>query len=213
MLGFDKFPLAHPGATYVACGLLLTLVAIALNVWLLAVPLLAATLFIGFFFRDPARTPPLDDGVVLSPADGRVVAQHEVQCPVLDGRAQLVSIFMSIFDVHVNRMPISGEVLWVAHRPGRFGHAGKELARSRNERMEILVRDHEHRLVLFHQVAGMVARRIDCRLSVGQKLEKSQRFGMIRFGSRLDVYLPLSAKVLVKPGQKVSAGASIIAEL
>ncbi len=210
----DKFPLARGGWPYLAVTLLLAWVASALGVWLLAVPLWLAWALMLWFFRDPARVSQAGAAAVISPADGQVVALDQVDCPELPGgRALLISIFMNIFDVHVNRLPVGGRVLAVSHRPGGFVPADRPQARLGNERLELLLERADGQRVLVVQVAGLVARRIECRLAAGDSGQRGQRYGMIRFGSRLDVYLPPTAKVALVLGQRTRAGETVLAEL
>ncbi len=210
----DKFPIAAPGPPYLAgYGLLIT-VALALEVWWLALPLILIWLFMAWFFRDPARRTRVPEEAVLSPADGKVVVVEEVDEPRLPGgRALLVSVFMNVFDVHVNRAPVAGRVLAVELKEGGFVPADRQEAMHSNHRVEVLLEDRQGRRILVTQVAGLVARRIHCHLAPGDTVKKGQRYGMIRFGSRLDVYLPPSARVCVGLGQRVKAGLSILAEL
>ena len=214
MHNFDKFPIAASGWPYLAGFGGLAGVAFALGVTWLAWPLALITAWMAWFFRDPARFAPAGPAAVICPADGRVVAVEEVDRPDLPGgRAAMISIFMNIFDVHVNRAPIDGRVVRLAHLPGGYQPADRPGARVDNERQEILIQGEDGRLVLVAQVAGLVARRIECRLAPGELVHRGQRFGMIRFGSRLDVYLPPETRVRVLPGQKVKAGLSLLAEL
>lgn len=214
MPNFDKFPIAASGWPYLLSFAGLAWVAFALRVGWLAWPLAVITAWMVWFFRDPARFAPAGPAAVISPADGRVVAVEEVDRPDLPGgRAAMVSIFMNIFDVHVNRAPISGRVVRLAHLPGGYLPADRPGARVDNERQEVLIQGEDGRLALVAQVAGLVARRIECRLAPGEWVHRGQRFGMIRFGSRLDVYLPPESRVRVLPGQKVKAGLSLLAEL
>jgi len=210
----DKFPLAAPGVPYLAGYGLLIAVALALGVWWLALPLILIWLFMAWFFRDPARQAQVPEEAVLSPADGKVVVIQEVDQPRLPGgRALLISVFMNVFDVHVNRAPISGRVLAVEMKQGGFVPADRFEATHSNHRVEVLLEDEQGRRILVTQVAGLVARRIHCHLAPGDTVKKGQRYGMIRFGSRLDVYLPPSARVSVSLGQRVKAGLSTLAEL
>ena len=156
----DKFPLAASGWRYLLVGTFLALVAEALNVCWLAWPLWIFVAFTGFFFRDPARTHQAMEGEFISPADGKVVAIEEVLHPGLPGeRALLISIFMNIFDVHVNRLPVSGEVVSVRHMPGGFMPANRPGARERNERVEVVLETPTGARMAVAQVAGLVARR------------------------------------------------------
>lgn len=211
---FDKFPLASPGWPYLSGAAFLACTATALDVWWMAAPLWLALGFIAYFFRDPARRSRAADNEIISPADGKVVAVREVDEPRLPGgRARLVSVFMNVFDVHVNRAPIGGKVVGLDYIRGRFVPADRAEASRGNERLEMLLEDPAGRLLLVTQVAGLVARRIECRLSPGDVVSKGERYGMIRFGSRLDVYLPLEARARVAPGQRVKAGVSVIGEM
>jgi phosphatidylserine decarboxylase len=210
----DKFPLAASGWPYLLGYLFLALVATALCVWWMAIPLWLISCFIAFFFRDPAREAFAPAGSVLSPADGRVVVVEEVDAPELPGgRALMVSVFMSVFNVHVNRAPISAEVLSVEYKTGAFVNAAHRDASHSNERVEVLFQDPAGKVIKVVQVAGLVARKIECGLIPGEKVQQGRRFGMIRFGSRLDVYLPIGSNVMVSRGQRVKAGISVLGEL
>jgi phosphatidylserine decarboxylase len=171
--------------------------------------------FAGFctvFFRDPERRVPSGPGLVVSPADGRVLhagpASPLHEAP--EGLTQTVSIFMGLLDVHVNRAPASGRIESVSHRPGRFLAAWREEASRGNERNDVLMAGGEGRIA-FRQVAGLVARRIVFRRSPGESVDRGERVGMIRFGSRVDVFLPPGWSVRVAPGQRVRAGETVLA--
>ena len=210
----DKFPLAASGWPYVLGYLFLAIVASALGVWWMAAPLWLLSCFIAFFFRDPARNAFAPAGSVLSPADGRVVVVEEVDAPDMPGgRAQLISVFMSVFNVHVNRVPISGKVQSVEYKTGAFVNAAQRDASHSNERVEIVLEDKAGNAIKVVQVAGLVARRIECRLIPGEEVQQGHRFGMIRFGSRLDIYFPTGSNILVSRGQRVKAGVSVLGEL
>lgn len=204
---FDKFPLAAPGWPYVLGGLALTIYALALDFLLAAFILGCCTVFIISFFRDPARISSLPPEAVLAPADGRVVVLEVVDCPDLpEGRAQLVSIFMNLFNVHVNRLPVSGQIIKVERFPGRFRPADEPQARLDNERLSVAITTNAGKTLLFTQVAGLVARRIHCRLLAGDHVQRGERYGMIRFGSRVDLYLPLDCKISLQIGDVTKAG-------
>jgi len=173
------------------------------------VPLVLAVGFSLYFFRDPERTPPTDERVVLSPADGRIVAIAADRA--LDAPATRVSIFMSPLDVHVNRNPVSGVVEQVRHTPGRFRAAFADKASLDNERNAVVVHGGGRRYVLV-QIAGALARRIVCHVAPGDRVQRGARFGMIMFGSRVDLYLPPGVEPVVRKGDRVRAGASVIAE-
>ncbi len=207
----DKFPLRASAWLYLGWTLALALVASALGHWYLYLPLWLAAAFVAFFFRDPARICHLGPEAILSPADGRVVHRGEASHPWLEpGRCQLVSIFMGLADVHVNRLPAAGTIEAVVQRPGGFKAAFRPEAGQVNERLEVLLRTAGGWQMVVCQVAGVVARRIECDLVPGQEVQRGRRYGMIRFGSRLDVYLPLQVKITVDPGQRVKAGLSPI---
>lgn len=169
------------------------------------------------FFRHPPRVPPTRPGVVVSPADGLVCLIQDAVPPaelgLPDTPLPRVSIFLSVLDAHVQRAPIGGEVVAVAHRPGRFHSAELEAASEDNERNSVVIRTPEGVQVIAVQIAGLVARRIVCDARVGDKLALGQTYGLIRFGSRLDTYLPAGSKLLVSRGQRALAGETVLAEL
>ena len=166
-----------------------------------------------YSFRDPERIVPEGEDIVLSPADGRVVRVGEVSSfPYFKGRAKIVSVYLSPWDVHVNRVPVSGEVVFVDYRPGRFYPAFNRKASERNECTVVGIAGTMGR-VYVKQIAGMVARRIVCRLRVGDRVHKGERFGMITFGSRVEVFLPRYVTLRVSVGERVKGGESIIGEV
>jgi phosphatidylserine decarboxylase len=174
---------------------------------------LALAVLVLLFFRDPERSCDCAPGQFLSPADGRIVAVDRVAVPEYFEREVLrISVFMNIFDVHVNRIPFDAKVVSVRHLPGRFLFADKEGAGVQNERVEVLLQDGAGRRALLVQVAGFVARRIVCRLAPGDEVRRGERFGLICFGSRVDLYLPEGYAARVLPGDRVSAGASVLGE-
>jgi phosphatidylserine decarboxylase len=182
--------------------------------------LLPVTLWVVAFFRDPERRPPPGAGLILSPADGKLLAPARAVPPVELGLGPAerlrLSIFMNVFNVHVNRAPCDGTVTRLAYRPGKFFNASFDKASEQNERMSVRLAVKgpggvEQDLV-FVQIAGLIARRISCELKEGQSVCRGDRFGIIRFGSRLDVYLPDGAQVLAKEGQNVRAGESALAQ-
>ena len=191
-----------------------TLVADLLGLWWVGLFFLLLTLAVASFFRDPERAVPQGDDVVVSPADGRVVAiDGAAHAETLPGETfQRVAIFMSPANVHVNRVPVAGQVLSVTHTPGKFLAAYNERSSLENERNEVVVRDERGRALVFTQVAGLLARRIICYLRPGQRVEQGARFGLIMFGSRVDVYLPPAATVRVAVGDRVRAGSGVLAE-
>jgi phosphatidylserine decarboxylase len=169
------------------------------------------------FFRHPHRVPPTRPGVVVSPADGLVCLIQDAVPPaelgLPDTPLPRVSIFLSVLDAHVQRAPIGGEVVAVQHRPGRFHSAELEAASEDNERNSVVIRTPEGVQVIAVQIAGLVARRIVCDARVGDKLTLGETYGLIRFGSRLDTYLPVGSKLLVSQGQRALAGETVLAEL
>jgi phosphatidylserine decarboxylase len=168
-----------------------------------------------FFFRDPERRIPSERGVLVAPADGKVVEVGQtVERDFLGRAAHKIGIFMSPLDVHVNRAPCAGEVVAVAHRPGRFHNAGKPVASAENESNTIALAEVNggRASVVVRQVAGVLARRIVCEAAVGDRVERGQRFGMVKFGSRAEVYVPTDSgfRVLVRPGDRVRAGETVL---
>jgi phosphatidylserine decarboxylase len=169
------------------------------------------------FFRHPPRVPPTRPGLIVAPADGLICLIEDALPPAELGLPATplprISIFLSIFDAHVQRAPISGEVVAVQHRPGAFGSAELEAASEDNERNSVLIRTAEGADVIAVQIAGLVARRIVCDAKVGDKLTIGDTYGLIRFGSRLDTYLPAGSNILVSNGQRALAGETVLAEL
>jgi phosphatidylserine decarboxylase len=192
-----------------------TILAIAATVWCAAwsIPLWIIALFILQFFRDPAREIPQDTGAVLSPADGRIVAVERVNDPYVQREAIKISVFMNVFNVHSNRSPVDGTVQQVWYFPGKFVNADLDKASTENERNAIWLKTANGTDITSVQVAGLIARRILCYVKTGDVLTRGQRYGFIRFGSRVDVYLPLDASVKVSIGDKVAATTTILAVL
>jgi len=184
--------------------------------WLRRAGLLTAGACAGFF-RHPPRVPPTRPGVVVAPADGLICVVDSAAPPAeLElGNAELprVSIFLSLLDAHVQRAPVSGEVMAVQHRPGRFGSADLAAASEDNERTSIRLRTADGAEIVAVQIAGLLARRIVCDVHAGDKLAIGDTYGLIRFGSRLDTYLPAGTQVLVSVGQRAVAGETVLAEL
>jgi len=170
-----------------------------------------ATAMCAFFCRDPERQPPTGEGEVVAPADGRVIGIDEVDEPeFLHSRAWRISIFLSIFDVHVNRVPVDGVVRLFRYQRGRFHIASQPEASVENEQAIVGVESSLGRKILFKQIAGVLARRIICDLREGYRVRRGERFGIIKFGSRMEVFLPLDAEIRVRLREKVRAGESII---
>jgi phosphatidylserine decarboxylase len=191
--------------------------AVVLAVWgylWLAGVAVAATLFVLWFFRDPERAIPNGQKSVVSPADGRVVEVSKViEDRFLHGEAIKIGIFMSPMDVHVNRIPYGGKVVTIRHQPGKFLSAFKPDAVTENEQNKVLLETPAGQRILFVQIAGVLARRIVYWIHEGEQVQTGQRFGMIKFGSRMDLYLPTNTKICVKPSEKVRAGATLLGVL
>jgi len=212
-----KTPYPHPliareGWPFLGISLLVSLAAAFFVGWW-SLPLWLAALFILQFFRDPPREVPDDPQAVVSPADGRVVSVGRAQDPYLKREALKVSVFMNVFNVHSNRAPVDGTVKERWYFPGRFLNAALDKASLENERNALWLRTADGRDVTCVQVAGLLARRILCYVEAGAGLARGQRFGFIRFGSRVDVYLPLDAEVKAAIGEKVYAAQTILARL
>jgi phosphatidylserine decarboxylase len=180
--------------------------------WGWAAPVWIFFVFCVQFFRDPPREIPQGEKLVLSPADGRIVAIEPVRDPWLERDALKVSVFMNVFNVHSNRSPVDGEVKQVWYHPGKFVNADLAKASTENERNALHIRTANHDVTCV-QVAGLIARRILCYVEAGATLTRGQRYGFIRFGSRVDVYLPTDSRVKVTIGDKVSATTTVLAEL
>lgn len=208
------FPIARPGYPLIFASAFVTLVFSLLALTPLALICAAATLFICCFFRDPDRVVPQTQGAVVSPADGKIVVAGKVESsPLGEGPCMKVSIFMTIFNVHVNRIPYEATVTRVDYRPGSFLPADRKEASSKNEQNAVFLELETGGTVCVVQVAGLIARRIICGVQAGDKLSKGQRFGMICFGSRLDVYLPPETTIDVAIGDQVTAGTTILGYL
>ena len=168
--------------------------------------------FILQFFRDPARTVPINPNAVLAPADGRIVVVERTEDIYGKRQSLKISVFMNVFNVHSNRSPVNGEVTEVTYFPGKFVNADLDKASLENERNAVLIKANNGEMVTCVQVAGLVARRVLCYVGKGDLLQSGQRFGFIRFGSRVDVYLPVTAQPKVTVGDKVYATETILAE-
>ena len=201
----NSLPVARPGLIFILMAALLFLLCLLLDWDWGRNIFFVLTLFIAWFFRDPARpTPPAGFG--LSPADGRVIIIEDVQDnPYTQAPAKKVSIFMNIFNVHVNRIPLDGRLLSQTYYPGKFLNASLDKASEHNERNALILETAEGPVAVV-QIAGLIARRIVSWVGEGESLNRGQRFGLIRFGSRLDLYLPPDSEIMVTVGQNVSAG-------
>ncbi|MEO7364741.1 MAG: phosphatidylserine decarboxylase [Sphingomicrobium sp.] len=217
-----RFPSVHPeGRKFVVLAAAITLVAYWINWDFIAFLLVGLTIWVAAFFRDPVRTTPHDPKLIVAPADGLITLIAKVPAPVElrgndglgDSEMTRVSIFMSVFDVHINRSPIAGRVRRIAYVPGKFLNADLDKASDDNERQHFLVEGADGVKIGFTQIAGLVARRILSFVREGDTVEAGQRIGMIRFGSRVDTYLPAGTGPRVLLGQRCSAGETILAEI
>ena len=205
--------IAREGWPFIAIALVAAIALTALGWWVAAVIVWLLFVFILQFFRDPGRVAPAGDKAVLSPADGRVVKVEMTRDPYLGREALLVSVFMNVFNVHSNRSPVEGEVKARWYHPGRFVNAALDKASLENERNALHLRTPDGRDVTCVQIAGLIARRILCYVDAGARLHRGERFGFIRFGSRVDVYLPPDAHPRAAVGDKVYATTTVLAEL
>jgi phosphatidylserine decarboxylase len=189
--------------------------SLATSIWCLeaSIPLWIISFFILQFFRDPIRPIPQDTNLIVSAADGRVISIEKTTDPYKKRRVIKVSVFMNVFNVHSNKAPISGEIINKWYFPGKFFNASLSKASLENERCALLIETKSKQLITCVQIAGLIARRILCYKEKGENLLKGERYGFIRFGSRVDLYLPENSKIKVTLGQKVKSCQSIIAEL
>jgi phosphatidylserine decarboxylase len=202
---------AAPGYRFILASVLVVILGMVMNWAWLTFPGLLGTGFFAYFFRDPERPIPGEPGVIVSPADGKVVIVDQVQEDrFLQGPARRVAIFMNVFDVHVNRAPLTGTVTARVHRPGAFQAAFRPAAGWQNEQLAMVLEDNRGRRALVVQIAGLLARRIISYVQPGEQLAQGERFGLICFGSRVDLYLPPDLDLKVKVGDRVKAGSSVI---
>jgi phosphatidylserine decarboxylase len=202
--------IASEGYPLIFTAAILTLLALAVGWIALGVVLAVMTLAITGFFRDPERQAPQGEGLVVAPADGKVVSVADANS-ALPGSAKRVSIFLSPLDVHINRTPVAGTIEKVAYQHGNFLAAYKDEASQRNEQNALTIVDSAGRTFGVVQIAGVLARRIVCRAKAGDRLARGERFGLIMFGSRTDTYLPESCQIEVAEGQRVKGGETVLA--
>lgn len=205
--------IAREGWPFLAVAVGVSVLVAGFAGWLWSLPLWLASLFILQFFRDPPRKIPGDERTVVSPADGRIVAVERTQDPYLQRAALKISVFMNVFNVHSNRSPVDGVVEKDWYHPGKFLNAALSKASGENERKALWIKTVNGFDVVCEQVAGLIARRILCYVRSGDRLTRGQRYGFIRFGSRVDVYLPQDVLVKTSIGDKVYAAESVLAEL
>jgi phosphatidylserine decarboxylase len=204
-----RLPIAREGWPFILPVLGLAILGLALlpvGGWLL----LMLTGFVAYFFRDPERVSPMEPGLLLAPADGTIVAVTPQQPSAVQPAGTLVSIFLSVFDVHINRAPMSGRVVDVRYQPGKFLPAFRAEASNLNEQNTVTLQAGETQVIM-KQIAGILARRIVCRVKAGDNLSLGERFGLIRFGSRVDILIPPEYAVYACPGQHVRGGESVLA--
>lgn len=217
MLANFLVPILDDGWRFIAIFAGVTFLAALTGAAWLFWPLFVLTLWSIYFFRDPSRGVPQDDDILVAPADGLVQMVVPAVPPAELGLGEQpllrVSIFLSVFDVHINRAPCAGTVEVVAYRPGKFLNAAADKASEDNERMAIALKRADGLTIGCVQIAGWVARRIVCYIKPGQSIAAGERFGHIRFGSRTDLYLPAGARLLVAPGQRMIGGETVMAEL
>jgi phosphatidylserine decarboxylase len=207
----NQWPIAKEGLPFLIPSVLLTIFFEGIGWKVLTVLGILFTLFIAFFFRNPKRKVPSLQNIILSPADGRII--HVGECEedrFLKERALKVSIFMSLFDVHINRAPASGKVLERSYHPGQYFVANAEKSSLFNEQNAFILETEDRIKIVLIQIAGFLARRIVCYAKAGDTLKMGEIFGMIRFGSRVDLYLPTEVRPIVRVGQHVKGGESII---
>lgn len=203
---------APEGLPFIAIAWLLECGLAALGWWIPALIWLPIAIWVIAFFRDPVRDGPRGDGLIIAPADGKVVSVIPIDEPdVIGGAAQRISIFMNVFNVHVNRYPTSGTIAFRRYRAGRFFNAAAEKAALENEQSDVGVSS-PRGPILSRQIAGLVARRIITDHAEGKVVAQGERMGLIRFGSRVDVFVPATARILVKEGDVTQAGVTVIAE-
>lgn len=204
-------PVAIPGLIFIFIGVIITGLLFYFKWAILGWAAFFLTCFVCWFFRDPERFITKKEGAIVSPADGRVIVVEKVtKGEYVDSEALKISIFMNVFNVHVNRVPFDGIVQEIKYTPGKFFNASFDKASEFNERSALTIKTKEGYTFKVVQIAGLIARRIVCNIEENTFLRRGDRYGMIRFGSRLDLYLPCDTKVVVSIGQKVKAGASIL---
>jgi phosphatidylserine decarboxylase len=209
----NRIPLAREGYPLIAGTAAATVLLFLFGLKIPAAVALVLTGLVVNFFRDPERATPTDPGLIVSPADGRVIKVAALRDErFLNGDVTLISIFMSPLNVHVNRIPASGRVVDLRYHPGKYFRAFADKASLDNEQNAVVLEDDAGRRLCFVQIAGFVARRIVCRLQVGMQVDRGQRYGMIMFGSRADIYLPPGARVCVTVGDRAYGGETVLAQ-
>ncbi len=201
--------MVRDGIPFVIAPLALAAIPVVFGYWWLAIPFLFLAAFMAYFFRDPKRSIPLEPGIIVAPADGRVT---KVRPADSNNAESLVSIFLSPFDVHINRSPIEGEIVDIAYKSGKFVMATREDARLLNEQNTLIIQG-DNLTVKCTQIAGILARRIVCWKRRGERVKCGERFGMIKFGSRTDLLMPHQVEIVVREGMRVRGGETIIGKI
>ena len=210
----SEFSVAKEGFPFILLCAFAALICSMLQYQYAGLGALLATVFVTYFFRDPDRILPEEENAAVSPADGKVIRTEEIfDDRFLHKKAVKISIFMNVFDVHVNRIPLSGRVRRIIFQPGRFYAADKDKAVLHNEYCAVLVSTAAGQEYAVVQIAGLIARRIICRAEAGDQVKTGERFGLIRFGSRVDIYLPEGTETAVQIGQRVRAGETVLGRL
>ncbi|MCG8473269.1 MAG: phosphatidylserine decarboxylase family protein [Desulfobacterales bacterium] len=205
------FQVAKPGLYFIGAAIFSTLFLAWIHFYTIAFLSFLVTLFVCYFFRDPDRVVETGEGYLSSPADGKVIFADVVdENPYVDGKCFKISIFMNVFNVHVNRIPFSGTIRNIDYHPGKFFNASLDKASEHNERNALVIETEDGKTFATVQIAGLVARRIVCGVEVGDQVTRGCRYGMICFGSRLDLYLPTDFECRVAIGQKVQAGTTVM---
>jgi phosphatidylserine decarboxylase len=211
----NRLPVAREGLPFILGGCILTAISVALGLTPVTVLFAVLTLFTIWFFRDPKRESNAGEKAVLTPADGKCIRIQDIDNidNPIGKPAVVISIFMSVFNVHVNRIPIAGKISDIKYHRGKFFSANLDKASRENENNRIVLQTDLGQEIAFVQIAGLIARRIVCWILEGDRVVAGQRFGLIRFGSRLDVYLPRDSRLTIASGEKVKAGVTILGYL
>jgi len=209
-----QIPVAKEGYPFIGFIAFCTLISAMLGLWISTAVLLILTTFVLCFFRDPERFIPPQENVLVSPADGKILLVEKIDAnEFTPGKGYKISIFMNVFNVHVNRIPFAGKVDNIVYMPGKFYSADSKKGALHNEYCAAILTTSNGKTLAFVQVAGLIARRIICWLEPGDRVAKGKRYGLIRFGSRVDLYLPEDTEITVLPGQKVRGGESVLGYL
>ncbi|MDZ4165299.1 MAG: phosphatidylserine decarboxylase family protein [Smithellaceae bacterium] len=203
--------IVREGLPFILISLTITFIFAVFELFWLTIFFSLVTIFVVAFFRNPQRESPQDEGSVVSPADGKIIKIDNVtESGLIRGEFMMISIFMNVFNVHVNRIPCAGKIWAIDYKEGKFLRADLDKASIHNERNYLVIRTGRNEEIMFVQIAGLIARRIVCWVKTGMAVKKGERFGLIRFGSRVDIYLPHGIDIQVELGQKVRAGETVL---